>query len=419
MRRKVTTISLWIYYLLLFFVICFIAYSWYMSKNTFYLLEDKISLSSNSDYQIIIFDDYGEVDIKSFEFYSSDTSVAKIDENGTVVAVGEGVSLITVKAKGTSTEAKININVKDMEIETLSFESDKYVIVIGDIAIYSPLINGNSSNKANLLWSVLDNSIASIDKNGKIIAIKTGKTIINVSNNDESIKDQANLIVVGSFEEKIDKMLEFAAADIEAEKLRLAEEARLKAEEEARKKAEEEARRKAEEEAKKPVKPTDPIVDPVEPEEPTDPVEPVVEPVDPPSTSTDKQENTNCPAIGSGCYACTILEPSSSNKRIYTLFNQLNSYRSSKNISPYVLNSNLSSEAAILLEDIMKNGFTDQDVIYYSASTSDSKIVNDVYNHIISNAFVNVSVYNKIGIALAINRKCYPYDTYYWAIIIR
>lgn len=419
MRRKVTTISLWIYYLLLFFVICFIAYSWYMSKNTFYLLEDKISLSSNSDYQIIIFDDYGEVDIKSFEFYSSDTSVAKIDENGTVVAVGEGVSLITVKAKGTSTEAKININVKDMEIETLSFESDKYVIVIGDIAVYYPLINGNSSNKANLLWSVLDNSIASIDKNGKIIAIKTGETIINVSNNDGSIKDQANLIVVSSFEEKLDKMLEFAKADIEAEKLRLEEEARLKAEEEARKKAEEEERKKAEEEAKKPVKPTDPVVDPVKPEEPTDPIDPVVEPVVPPSTSTDKVENTNCPAIGNGCYTCTILEPSSSNKRINELLNKINQYRTSKGLNPFTLNSSLSSEAANGLTDILSNGYKMQTSLYVHASAYDSSVINISFDEIDGSALLNSSSRTKIGIALSIVRNCYAYDEYYWAIIIR
>ena len=109
------------------------------------------------------------------EYTSSDPSVATVDENGKITFVGEGTVNIIVHMEGAN-DAVLTVTVKKPE---LTLSQNIFLIELGETdSVNIKLRDDEKTNEAK--YTVSDPSVATIDENGNITALKEGETVITV-----------------------------------------------------------------------------------------------------------------------------------------------------------------------------------------------------------------------------------------------
>lgn len=110
---------------------------------------------------------------KAVFWSSSDITVASVDQNGNITAVGEGNCVITATAVNGIT-ASCDISVTSILPETVSLSSYVLDLSIGDVYGLSVSIDPYDVTDSTLVWSSSDESIAAVDSEGNITAKAEG-----------------------------------------------------------------------------------------------------------------------------------------------------------------------------------------------------------------------------------------------------
>ena len=114
---------------------------------------------------------------KDISWESSDTTVATIDANGNLAAVGIGTAIISAKTSG-GTTSKFNLTVEEISAESITIDNKVNEIIIGETSALSvTFIPADTTNK-DIEWKSSDETIISIDQNGRFRALALGRTVI-------------------------------------------------------------------------------------------------------------------------------------------------------------------------------------------------------------------------------------------------
>ena len=135
---------------------------------------------------------------KSEIWTSSDTSVATVDWEGYVIGRSIGSCIVTVKSKANpAVSAQIKVNVIDPDkITAISLSKTELVIPVngGDIS-YVTMYPTTSRYKQEI-WSCTDESVAVVDNEGYVFALKPGVCYVTVTSlNNQSVKATIKVIV--------------------------------------------------------------------------------------------------------------------------------------------------------------------------------------------------------------------------------
>ncbi len=140
---------------------------------------------------------------KNISWSSSDNNIAKVDQNGKVTAIKEGVATITVKTEDMSKSAICTVNVLGTKVSSVSFSKDKYIIDVGQKLTLNPtILPANASNKKYVL-TLSNTSIASLNGN-TITTLKPGILIVAVRTEDGGYTAQTTIEIVDGQENKPD-----------------------------------------------------------------------------------------------------------------------------------------------------------------------------------------------------------------------
>lgn len=120
---------------------------------------------------------------QSISWESSDTSVATIDSDGNLKAVGVGTVVISAKtSRGTT--SKFNLTVKEIVAESILIEGKAEEIIINEnIALTVTFAPENTTYK-DVEWNSADETIVSVDETGKLTALSLGKTTITATHKE-------------------------------------------------------------------------------------------------------------------------------------------------------------------------------------------------------------------------------------------
>lgn len=156
---------------------------------------------------------------------SDDETVAAVDENGLVTAVGAGETTIRVSSRGGElsgscvvtvvvtardlvvpdtlelvmngqNSANLNASATPEDATGVTFtytSSDETVATVDETGLVTAVANGEADITVTLTWTSSDESVATVDENGKVTAKKAGSAVITASCGDVSA--QYNLTV--------------------------------------------------------------------------------------------------------------------------------------------------------------------------------------------------------------------------------
>ncbi|MDU5110909.1 MAG: Ig-like domain-containing protein, partial [Clostridium sp.] len=113
---------------------------------------------------------------KGVTWSSSNNSVAKVDQNGRVTAVGKGTATITVTTKDGSKKATCTITVTEeskpslVPVQSVTLNKTKESLLESKTTTLTATINPSNATNKGVTWSSSNKSVATVDQSGKVTA---------------------------------------------------------------------------------------------------------------------------------------------------------------------------------------------------------------------------------------------------------
>ena len=152
---------------------------------------------------------------KSVYWSSDKEDVAVVDASGKVTAKGNGQATITVTTKDQGKTATCAISVSQI-VTSIVLNNTSYSLAEGKELTLVATVNPNNANDKSLIWTSSDDSIASVDENGKVTAVSKGIATIKATANDGSNKNASCIVTVFREAEDLGLSVKWATCNLGA-----------------------------------------------------------------------------------------------------------------------------------------------------------------------------------------------------------
>ena len=128
--------------------------------------------------------------VSDVTFSSQNSKVARVSQDGTVAAVGEGSAVITAKTKVSGRTATVKIKVVDPKKPTsVKIEGERaYTIGTFDAFELSVTLQPATAAEAKVTWKSSNKSVATVTSSGKVTGMSAGTAYITASSAGKSDK---------------------------------------------------------------------------------------------------------------------------------------------------------------------------------------------------------------------------------------
>lgn len=124
---------------------------------------------------------------------SSNTSVATVTQKGVITAVGTGTATITATTStGKKDTCKVIVQIPVTEV---TLNTTNKTLKVNDTYTLVPTIKPSNATDKTVIWESSKSSIATVDENGKVKALKKGTTIITATSNGKKATCQITVTV--------------------------------------------------------------------------------------------------------------------------------------------------------------------------------------------------------------------------------
>lgn len=140
---------------------------------------------------------------KSLTYYSSNERVATVDQTGKVAALDQGSAYIGVRSDN-GVEAYVYLDVKGsikpayVKVEKLDFAKKEISLYLSSYAYLEPIFTPYDATNKNLTYSSLNNSIASVDQNGKVTPHRAG-TVYIYARSEDGVQGYVKVTVLSNY----------------------------------------------------------------------------------------------------------------------------------------------------------------------------------------------------------------------------
>ena len=126
---------------------------------------------------------------KSVTWLSSNPSVAKVDQEGTVNAIAPGNAIILVTTSDGGYTATCSVEVKPVYVSRITLNKTSITLNEGesDILVVTAISPENATDKT-VTWTSSNESVATVNSEGKVTAVSKGSATIRATANDGSGK---------------------------------------------------------------------------------------------------------------------------------------------------------------------------------------------------------------------------------------
>lgn len=131
---------------------------------------------------------------------SSNPSVATVDPYGVVTGVGEGTADITATSEdgGFTATCTVTVTKSPTKLTGIELSSNSYTVKVGKSKLVSVLPTPRDAQLPELTYSIVDESIATVNSNGVIKGVSVGTTTLVVKSVDGQYSTMATVKVVNN-----------------------------------------------------------------------------------------------------------------------------------------------------------------------------------------------------------------------------
>ena len=119
---------------------------------------------------------------KSVTWSSSDENIATVDADGKIVGVSAGQTTITVTTANGKT-ATVTVNVV-IPVTSVTLSETEKTVEVGEEFTLIATVNPEDAGNKQVTWSSSDETVATVDETGKVVAIGEGTATISVLTRD-------------------------------------------------------------------------------------------------------------------------------------------------------------------------------------------------------------------------------------------
>lgn len=133
----------------------------------------------------------------SVSWSSNDTSIATVDNSGTVSAVSAGTATVTVTTNdgGFTATADISVNVATISVTGISLSPTTATVTEGQSTSLTSNVTPSNASDRSISWSSSNTAVATVNGSGKVSGGSAGTATITAITNDGGFTATANIIV--------------------------------------------------------------------------------------------------------------------------------------------------------------------------------------------------------------------------------
>ncbi|MBQ1531313.1 MAG: Ig-like domain-containing protein [Solobacterium sp.] len=155
----------------------------------------ELYLAKGESYTVsVMYDPEDTTDDKTLRWVSSDTSVATVDSNGTITAVGAGYTKVTVSLRNGRFPNQINVFV-NIPAEGIELSDHELTMNKGTSQSVQAEFYPQGAETQNVIWSSSDESVVTVDADGTINAVGKGTAVVTVTSEDGAFTDTCRVTV--------------------------------------------------------------------------------------------------------------------------------------------------------------------------------------------------------------------------------
>lgn len=149
----------------------------------------ELSLEVNQEATLIATVSPSDATNREVTWTSNNTDVATVDQDGKVIAIGEGETTIVVETAdgGFKDTCSVTVTEPDIPVTSISFDYETLEMDPGDSLTLNVTIEPENATDKSLAWSSSDENIVDVDDNGKITAISSGTATIQAYSNSGQV----------------------------------------------------------------------------------------------------------------------------------------------------------------------------------------------------------------------------------------
>ena len=133
---------------------------------------------------------------KNVSFESADAGIAAVNANGVVTGISAGETTITVTTEDGGFTGACTINVYSQAVTGVTIEPSEAELTVGSSTkLTATVLPENATNK-NVIYSVDDESILSVDQDGNVTGLSLGTATVTVTTEDGGFTASAEINVI-------------------------------------------------------------------------------------------------------------------------------------------------------------------------------------------------------------------------------
>ena len=123
---------------------------------------------------------------KTITWSSNNDKIATVDNNGVVTAIAEGNAVITATAGGKSATCAISVKKSVIAVTSVTLNKTSLNMTKGQSETLTATVTPDNATDKTVSWSSSDATIASVDQNGRVTALKSGSATIMAKAGEKS-----------------------------------------------------------------------------------------------------------------------------------------------------------------------------------------------------------------------------------------
>ncbi|MHC5218641.1 M6 family metalloprotease domain-containing protein, partial [Enterococcus sp. LJL128] len=134
---------------------------------------------------------------KNLKWESADETIAVVDKEGKVTGVKAGQTTITVKSEDGGKEASFILTVTRIPVvlEDIIVNENVLFVDVNETKQAPITLQPENAYLDELVWTIQDQKLAKVDRNGKITGLEKGKTTLKITSKDKKIVKEITLLI--------------------------------------------------------------------------------------------------------------------------------------------------------------------------------------------------------------------------------